>query len=348
MAADCSTTLPGREIPAIFAMSNPPAVNLYSMWGNTLGWSISLALVVLTTVSVAWLDRATRTISAQTQFSLDEKNGAAIELPISPSTVLPRMTDPTDAGPIHRRAIDQFHNDPTSYGRFARSGTSADEIESLPAIKILVEATNCASADLFASKPAQIVNLNGDKPDLEALQTLGAASRRAGQLLEKSRPAEALKLYEATFSLGVKLYRERLTYAELDAGLTMMAEGSTMIGLLDPSRSEACQRFNQARKEYVAQRILPTQRLISSADQTMIDDHAGDVFYFSRHARDRMWRIEAIFSTARYRFNAGRVADQRAAARILREILSNDSDPVIQTACSAGLSLTVEQYRTLK
>jgi hypothetical protein len=61
-----------------------------------------------------------------------------------------------------------------------------------------------------------------------------------------------------------------------------------------------------------------------------------------------MWRIEAIFSTARYRFNAGRVADQRAAARILREILSNDSDPVIQTACSAGLSLTVEQYRTLK
>jgi hypothetical protein len=51
-------------------------------------------------------------------------------------------------------------------------------------------------------------------------------------LIEKDTPADAMALYEATFALGDKLYQERLTYAELDAGLNLMAQGSTSIARL--------------------------------------------------------------------------------------------------------------------
>jgi hypothetical protein len=161
-----------------------------------------------------------------------------------------------------------------------------------------------------------------------------------------------MKLYEATFSLGVKLYQERLTYEELDAGLTMMAEGSAMIRELsrasgDAARAEACASFDAARMEYVKQRIQPVQRVIVSADQSVLEQHAGDVFYFARHARDRMWRVEAIFKLGRYRYNAGRIGDQNNAMLVIRELV-DDPDPVIQIAAKAARDLTLEEYRTLR
>jgi hypothetical protein len=196
------------------------------------------------------------------------------------------------------------------------------------------------------------VNFEPEKPELEALVVLGVAARRAGQLLEPVNPTDALKLYEAVFSLGVKLYEERLTYQELDAGLTMMAEGSKLIGALcansgDASRAQACERFNAARVEYVKPRIQDVQRVIVSVDQSVLEQHAGDVFYFARGARDRMWRVEAIFKLGRYRFNAGRIGDQNNAMLVIRELL-DDPDPVIQAAATAARDLTKEQYLMLR
>src|SRR5262249_9448184 len=152
---------------------------------------------------------------------------------------------------------------------------------------------------LFAANPSEVITYNPDKPTLEALRTLGTCARRAGQLIEKNDPEEALKLYEAAFALGARLYEERLTYEELDTGLTLMTEGSATIRDLarasaDPARADACKRFDDARVAYVTSEIQPTQRVIGSADQAVIEQYAGDVFYFARHAGDRVWQVEAI------------------------------------------------------
>jgi hypothetical protein len=308
-------------------------------------------MVLATAAGVTWLQRNMEAISSRTAFSRDADHGGPVSLPVPPIIVLPTMTDPTDAAPIYRRAIEQYNADPFVYGKFARSGR-ANDLPDIPAIKTLVEAAHCAHGNLFAASPSEIVSYNPDKPTLEAVRTLGACARRAGQLIEKNDPDEAMKLYEAAFALGARLYEERLTYEELDAGLTLMAEGSATIRELaraagDSNRVEACKRFDEARVACVTSQIQPTQRVIGSADQNVIEQYAGDVFYFARHAGDRIWRVEAILKLGRYRFNAGRIGDQRNAMRVLKELL-HDPDPVIQTAAAAARDLTEEQYRMLR
>lgn len=321
------------------------------MWGNRLGWILSAVSVVGIAMFISWVNAVAEQAGPRTDFSYDTANASAIELPVPPKSVLPTMTQFTDAAPIYRRAIAQYEKAPLTYEGFARAGRQRD-IEDIPAIQILPEATNCASARLFAEMPGEIVNFTNEKPALDALRTLGMCARRAGQLTEKDDPATAMKLYEAEFSLGVKLYQERLCWAELDAGLTLMAEGSKMIGLLaestgDSSRAAACRRFDDARIAYVNQRLLIVQRIIGSIEPTIIETHAGDVIYFARHAGDRMWRVEAIFKLGRYRFNAARLGDQRTALKVLRE-LATDTDPTIRTAAVAARDLTEPQYRMLR
>jgi hypothetical protein len=321
------------------------------MWGNALGWCISAVMVLGTAGGLAWLNHNMQTVSPRTAFSADSENGAAIELPVAPSTVLSAMADTTDAAALYRKAMAVYQSDPETYGRFSRSGQLRD-IQDVPALQILMEATNHSAAALFIESPAEIVNYDPEKPAIEALRTLAICARRAGQLTKDANPTEAMKLYEATFSLGAKLYQERLTYQELDAGLTMMAEGSAMIRELaqamgDSARAAACSAFDKARADYVNQRVLPVQRVIVSADQATLEQHAGDVYYFARHARDRMWRVEAILKLGRYRFNAGRIGDQSNAMLIIRELL-NDPDPVIQQAAKVARDLTIEQYRMLR
>jgi hypothetical protein len=316
------------------------------MWGNRLGWSIAAGIVVVTVGFLLWVSISAQDVSPRTDFTRDPKTTELIILPVAPKTVLPSMTSGEDAGAIYRRAIAAFAAEPTVYTDFARGGRERD-LEFIPAIYILAQATGCESGDIFASDPGRIVTLANEKPDLEALVSLAACARRAGMLLAPRKPADAMQLYEAVFSLGAKLYRERLTYEELDAGLTMMAEGSALIAQLNPHRTAACARFDEARRAYVTQRILPVRAVLHTLDQPTLERHAGDVIYLARHAEDRMWQVEAIFALARYRFNAGRSADQHVARKVLNE-LSNSSDPVVRAAAVAARDLTEPQYRMLR
>jgi hypothetical protein len=314
------------------------------MWGNVLGWCISLLMVASSVCGIVWLDRSARMVSNRTEFSRDPNNAAAIVLPISPSTLVD-MSDPADAAPIYRGAIDDYAQTWLMYDQFARDGRLSD-VDSLPAVESLTAATHNASAKLFAPNPSEIINFRNEKSALDALRTLGTCAIRLGQLIEKDQPQKAIQLYEAAFSLGAKLYQERLTYAEFDIGLTLMAKSATLISLSDPSRADAARRFNDARQNYVKDQILPTLRIISSIDQNVLEQHAGDVFYFAHSAGDRMWRVEAILKLGRYRFNAGRVGDQRSAVNVLQQ-LRDDPDPVIRAAARASLDLTEQQYRML-
>jgi hypothetical protein len=314
------------------------------MWGNALGWTISLLLVALTSAAIHWVDQSARIISAPTAFAADPSSAAAIALPIPPSTLLD-MSDPSDAAAIYRGAIDDYNQEPNIYDRFALDGRLRD-VDSVPAVDSLTAATHSASAKLFAANPSEIVIYTSDPPDLSALRTLGTCAIRVGQLIDKDQPQRAMQLYEAAFSLGAKLYQERLTYAEFDAGLTLMAQASTLIGADDLSRADNAQRFNDARKQYVLSQIQPTLRIISSIDPNVLEQHAGDVFYFARQSGDRMWRVEAILKVGRYRFNAGRVGDQRAAEQLLQEF-ARDPDPVIRAAANAAIYLTEQQYRMM-
>lgn len=321
------------------------------MWGNRLGWSLSLVLVLIVVGSVYALNSYIEAVSARTAFSVDPNHGAIIELPISPSVVLPEMRDPADAGGIYRKALAEVRDHDVDYFKFLRVG-HADDISSVPAINTLLEATTHSHATIFVDHPQEVINYNGDQPARTDLQTLGQCARRAGQLIAQDQPKRARDLYAAEFALGARLFEERLTYAELDAGLTLLAEGCGMLQTLPPTLLpsgfvDTARQFDTTRRAFVPERLDPMRNVIGSVDQNIVEAYAGDVFYFAQSAPERMWRVEAILKLGRYRFNAGRIGDQRSATRTLKK-LEKDSDPIIQTAAKAALDLTVEQYRMIK
>lgn len=320
------------------------------MWGNSLGWFLSAISVAATVIFLGWLNSTAERAADRTDFSKDPRHAALIDLPLPLTLVVPSMTQPGDAAPIYRKAISAAQAQPLMYESFARNGQARD-IELVPAIQLLAEATPLASANLFRDHPAEVIAFTNELPALDSLVAVGHCARRAAELIQKDQPAEAMKLYEASFSLGAKLYKERLCWRELDAGLTLMAGAAvelkglcTTLGNTD--RAAAIDRFDSARRLYVAQQLLPVQRVISTIDPDLNREHPGDVIYFARHAQDRMWRVEAIFKLARYRFDASRLGDQRTAMKVIEE-LTNDPDPVIQAAAVAARDLTIERYRMM-
>ncbi len=322
------------------------------MWGNARGWAISGLIVLAMIGFVAYVQWSAHTITPRTQFSRDPSRNVPISLGVAPTLVAPAMTEPTDAGEIYRRTLEEMNKSPQTYSEFSRTGTPAD-MEDIPAIQLARQATPCITANIFRRNASQIVNLENRKPALAALDLLGKCMIRAGMLIEKDRPAEAMDLYEATFSLGYKLFDERLTYAEMETGLNLMAAGAKSIELLAQSsgnaqRAESARRFDAARKTLMNDQLLPMLKVLSSVDQPTLEEHFGDVLYFARFAKERVWRIEAIFALARYRFNAARIGDQTTAMQTLRELAEEDDDPIVKLAAAAGRDMTIEQYRMLR
>jgi hypothetical protein len=88
--------------------------------------------------------------------------------------------------------------------------------------------------------------------------------------------------------------------------------------------------------------------VITSIDQNVIEDNVGNVFLLAQQGKDHLWKTEAVLKLGRYKFNAGRASDQRAARRLLRAMAKDESlDPVTKAAATSARDLTIEDYRRL-
>ena len=323
------------------------------MWGNRLGWGISAAIAIVVIGALGFYVRGANTVSRPTQAGIDAASSGAIALSVSPATVV-RSADECDAGMLYSEAIALYRKEPGAYESVAGGAkTGSDAAAKLPAIQRLIEASKCAKMTLFAD-PAQVVRY-GEVPEIEALLKVGKAAVRVGLNHQAAkRTNDAIKCYEAAFALGAKLYDERLTYRELMAGLELMGEAGVGLSRLtfsggDNARSEAAQKFDQARRSLFSTSVQPVATILISIDPDQVSEHAGDVFYIAENARERMWRVEALLSLGRMRYfvgTEGRIGNQRGAERYLKKYV-NDTDPVIRAAAKAALELTREQMRML-
>ena len=311
------------------------------MWGNALGWTISLLIVVATAAGLVFFERHLANLTPTTDLVRDPAALAPIELPVAPTSVLP-PSDSCDAGPIYRQAIEEVLAHLDDYERFAAHGRTSDEAKRLSAIELLTTASGCSQMSLFTRAPAEVIDY-GPKPELQAIRLAGRCANRLGMLYAReNRPDEAAKFHDAAFALGARLYEERLVLDELLAGLELMSESARAMA----PRREASRSFVTAYQQYDRTRIQPLRRAIGSIDPGVIEQHSGDVFHVARHAKERMWRVEAILKLGRMRYNAARVADQQGANRLL-ERLGDDPDPVIRAAAHAAKNLSIERYRML-
>jgi hypothetical protein len=324
------------------------------MWGNRLGWGISLLIVLLVGGWVYLIERGSARTPA-TDFSKNPANFEPLRLPEPPESVF-NPTSPADAGPLYRRAIDAYLADRATYSNFAASGKldSPKRGDLAAAIDPLIEASASLQMDLFAARPGELVNYASQKPSLEALETLGRVTIDRLALLNHraGNTDDAKKCYLAGFALGLNLARERVTWQELDLGLQLIGKTAPMLAKLSeetgkPIDAAAYRELDDRRREFAAS-LEPTLRIVRTIDPTRVATHSGDVFELAKRSKERMWRVEAMLALGRMRHFAGAggtAANQRAANAFLADVAENEADPVVRAAAQSARELTVEQHR---
>src|SRR3954464_4962099 len=102
------------------------------MWGNVLGWFLSLLLVAAAIGGVQLarqLDRPT----PPTAFVHEVLGAGVLQPPIPTRNLLPDLSGPPDSSAAVQRAIDAYRADRWTYDR-AAEGDVPDNFDSLPAV----------------------------------------------------------------------------------------------------------------------------------------------------------------------------------------------------------------------
>lgn len=317
------------------------------MFGNLLGWSISAVLAMMMGLFVWFIDQGSVT-TPPTTMGLDPGFVLPLSAPFSPAAIVP--TSGTCPQNHYHRAIEQYLAAPATFTPLLRA-TRPEDLSSIPAIQSILDAAECRIAGIFIDRPGEIVNYDNDHPQLGALRDLGHLLVRQA-LLNKSNAELARRYYRGAFTLGATLFAERLTYAELSLGVDLMSRAAVGMKALaqaegDQGRVEQLEGFQKKLADFARETLLPRWQIVSAIDQRLVERHAGDVFFLARQSQERMWRVEAMLKLGRYRFNAGRAADQRAAGRVVARYAEQESDPVVRLAAQAATELTLQQYHRL-
>lgn len=326
------------------------AFTLNRMWGNTLGWCIAILLLLLEGAAVWGISRMDR-ISPPTAFSAKSENLAELQLPAMPAISVEKKS--ADPSAMYHEAIRIVLEKRDAYEAFQQRG-KFEEALGLAALDRLIEATGDAPAAIFSASPEKVISYSAEKPELEAIALAGRGAIRAALLMRKDDPHRARQYAEAAATLGRRLFDERLNGAEMMFGLELLSQGAALLErIAETSNDPAAARwkeYSEQVKQFSETRILPVNRVLLSIDSKVIASHSGDYFYFAKHAKERVWRVEAILALGRLQYYVGengRAADQSGAKRTLRE-LAEDTDPVIRTAAIAARDLTLDQYRQLR
>jgi len=314
------------------------------MWGNRLGWGISAAMVLIAVGAWLLVENQLR-VTAPTSFSQNAQNLAVLTPPL-PANPIVDFNEPPDAGQLYRQAAIAFADNSEICEQFEGNPQGAPP----PPIQLVLDATNKRGVVIFGDVPGVLINYAGATPGLDVFNDLGHLIDGAGLMLFKEkRIDDAQRFYRAVYSLGLRLYDERLDYEEYSRGMGLMNEATIGLAECEPRDSPLradLQRQEEAVAAYDENHVKPIYQVLVSGDQQSIATYAGDIFVFAAQSRERMFRVEAILKLGRYRFDAARNADQVAVPRYLRKLLE-DPDPAIRTAASAARDLTLEQYRMI-
>ena len=329
------------------------------MFGNKEGWILSAVIAGLLGWMFLKLGRLEPIPAPSGQFA---NLSAPVQLPVAPADAVPGvMTEDRDAGEQYWQAIELFRKFPTDYRRSELSNTA--KVARLPALNLVIEGASAKRANLFAQRPEVLVNYKFPWPELDAISELGQFCNSVGHYYVVRKPDEKLakRYLHAGFSLGAKLFDERVTHAEMMAGVKLMQGAVLSLKELakqqkDAARLAALDRFANETSAWHTPSVNNLYQKINSTERNDLLAHAGDVFEVAQTHPDRMWRVEAILKLGRYRYNAPRRSDQVWAQRMLGDKPerwgfadpTKDPDPAVKTAAAAAKGLTLDQYRGIR
>lgn len=315
------------------------------MWGNRQGWILAVVLLLMIG-GVTYVLAASARLTPQTDFSRQGDARALIHLPVEPATIF-AAGQLGDAGPVYRALAQKVASRADELTAQARQYEKPLPAEFTAMVQPLVDVMELREARIFADAPELVVHYASQSPQLDALYAVGLVSARLSRDQAPSDPAGALVHAQATFALGCKLYRERITYDELDKGLALMDTAcQVMIQQAEPRRQEQLWAFATALRGYRG-KVQEIQRIIISPDESLVARHAGDVFALATDPTiDPTWRVESILKVGRYRYQAYRAGDQRKAP-VLLDQLAADPNLAIRVAVLTAQRLTLEEFHRI-
>jgi hypothetical protein len=317
------------------------------MFGNRLGWGISAVIVIFAGLlgrlvyqiaqpspPTGWIDSTIQPITS----------------PGSVDPIIPNMTGNRNAGDFYRKAISDYRQNPAAYDTVANG--KPPTVSAVPGVRALIDATQFERMDLFRSDPRQVINYEHDKEPLFALHQVAHATV---QVALRNNPTIAGRCYTAVLSLGIKLQRERVVYDELAVGEELMGIACDGLKSLahranDTAREQQIDQFDMERLTTNAAEVQPVWAVLGSVDMNTISAYAGDWFALSKNRNvDPLWQVEGVLKLGQLKYSAARLADQKAAQRLLTELAGDPNEtPAIRAAAAAGRDLTIEQYRSLR
>jgi len=315
------------------------------MWGNARGWTISAVIVVMWAITMAALG-VLGAASLPAGFGADKAALGELHLPANPAAPLPAQAG--DGTPLLWQSISIYGQHPDVFDAVAQSNDAPSSGPPVStAMDLLRQAADLSGPGIFARDPRSIVGYDNHPAALESLLTLGDGLIRIGMNRWPDQKDIALADLKAAYSLGNRLASERLTLAELRAGAHLMSESAAELARLDrPNAAKWTAEVADLASLVRHANAIAAQ--ISTLDSRAIAKYAGDVFAFASESSERMWRVEAVLSMGRMRFNigAGRRADQLASRRLLDEYAA-DPDPAVAAAAQQARDLTIEEYRKI-
>jgi len=321
------------------------------MFGNLLGWIISLPLALAMMGGLVWSATPMRP-SAPTNDPVVSVALAPIKLDSSALKI--RTDDPHDAGPIYQEAVIDYLVNRDLYEDFRRRPVLT-KLGSLPAIEGIVKAGGCSRADIFRHRPKDLVNYRSEFPDVDALKALGNMTISAGLLYKTDLDYDKSRVYlNAGFELGKKMFDERLTFVEMGAGLGLMQSGAAALQSLAKDKGEtglsepAAQFAKDA--QATATKLIDCYKIVGGIDESYFGRYSGDIFKIATSpTADLMWRVEATKHIGHYQYSSVSKIDQIYAKRLLPRMAADATlDPIVKTAAIAARDLTLEEHRNTR
>lgn len=324
------------------------------MFGNRLGWLLSLVVVMLTAAFLWSIDYAARRMPEAGPVG-QKAASYSLALPLDPRVAATWMSDERNAAPLYMQAIAEHDANPKAFERYLATGRlNTPEHQAVEkAVRLLVDArTSKTIGGVFGERPELVITYD-NRPALNSLGAVADVARKIGRQRQSAGELpKAQEIYEALYTLGIKLMEERLAYEEWHVGRNLLPVGRWLGEL--PDYSTQAHRFEAVENQFKIvgyQSVVPVRNLIFvlNPDPDTNPSHAtwtGDMIALATRGGDPMWRIEATLALGRARFQGYSRADVVNADKTLAA-LEKDPDPHVQYAAKKARALTREELRRI-
>jgi hypothetical protein len=332
------------------------------MWGNRVGWGISVLLMFLMFAGLYLMYEEGQPSGPSEAFQKKRKVYLAVmQLPIPPSEIVP-MDDPSDATKLYQQAVESYRAKKADYENYD-GGPKEPE-----AVALVLQATHCKSGHVLQFASDEMANYqygmaDAQRPPLEAIAaihkaiflraaTVGPSAKDPNAPDKNKRLEDKRRYIEAMFAMGAKMFEERINFAEFEMASGFMRGDAAQLQAIAIARNDP---VPDQLKEFVPkclawrkEHVEFLNSFIPAIDPNILADHAGDYFVLARDCKDRMWRVEAILQLGRLRYRIGdngHSGDQPYANRLLADLAKNEPDPIVEKAATQALELTAPNFR---